>query len=211
MTSPTLPRIKPRLRETLSAVAAFYDVRKVGDLGSLGFRRSTDLSRLCSCLHRMIDRGLIVPGVPNFLDLGCADGRVNVLLSYLVRLSVGVELNEWIVEEYQPLRSELEHVLAEGHLPYPPPNIFLFHGDSTDESLHGTIEAKTGAGLEEFDLFYTYLTMQEEFAELIARKARPGSLFLVYGLDSILPRFQGLNLLTPERAMEGILGVYRKE
>jgi hypothetical protein len=181
VTSRSAGRIEPRLRKTISAVAAFCDRKKVGDSGFLGFRRSTDLTKLCCCLDRMIDRGLIVPGKSRFLDLGCADGRVNVLLSYL------------------------------DNLPLPPPNIFLFHGDSMDESLHETISAKTGASFEEFDLFYTYLTMQEEFAELIARKAQPGSLFMVYGLDAILPPFKGLNLLTPERAMEGILALYQKQ
>jgi hypothetical protein len=199
------------LRKTLSAVAAFYDGKKVGDSGSLGFRRSTDLGKLCSCLYRMIDQGLFLPGKTNFLDLGCADGRVNVLLSYLSRLSAGVELNEWILEEYQPLRSELEQNLAKNQLPCPPRNIFLFHGDSMDEDLHEALRARTGTALEDFDLFYTYLTMQEEFAGLIARKARPGSLFMVYGLDTILPRLKGLSLLTPERAMEGILALYRKD
>ena len=61
------------------------------------------------------------------------------------------------------------------------------------------------------DLFYTYLTMQEEFAALVARKAKPGALFMVYGLDRILPRYSGLRLLTPDWALEGILALYRKE
>ncbi len=199
------------LQETLSAVAAFYDGRQVGDSGFLGFRRSTNLLKLCSCLYRMIDQGLIVPGESNFLDLGCADGRVNVLFSYLSRFSAGVELNEWILEEYESLRLDLEQRLREKQLPFPPPNIFLFHGDSMDERLHEEIKSKTGVAFDGFDLFYTYLTMQEEFAELIARKARAGALFMVYGLDTILPRFKGLSLLAPERAMEGILAIYRKE
>jgi len=169
------------------------------------------LAKLCSCLQRMIEQGFLIPGNSTFLDLGCGDGRVSILLSYLVRLSAGVELNEWILEEYGPLKSELERTLVQEQLPAPPGNIFLFHGDSMDEALHQTFKTKTGIGFEEFDLFYTYLIMQEEFADLIARKAKPGSLFMVYGLDTILPRFKGLSLLTPERAMEGVLALYRKE
>ena len=38
-----------------------------------------------------------------------------------------------------------------------------------DESLHQRIDHETGLGFEDFDLYYTYLTMQEEFAELIER------------------------------------------
>jgi SAM-dependent methyltransferase len=197
--------------ETLSAVSFFFDQRKVGDSGFLGFRRSTDLAKLCSCLQRMIEQGFLIPGNSTFLDLGCGDGRVSILLSYLVRLSAGVELNEWILEEYGPLKSELERTLVQKQLPPPPGNLFLFHGDSMDEALHQSIKTKTGIGFEEFDLFYTYLIMQEEFADLIAKKAKPGSLFMVYGLDAILPRFKGLSLLTTERAMEGVLALYRKE
>jgi hypothetical protein len=204
-------RIEPRLREALAAVARFYDGRKVGDVGSQGFRRSTDLTKLCACLDAMTDRSWIVPGESRFLDLGCADGRVNVLFGYLTGLSVGIEIHDWILDEYGSLRKELEQDLTGKDLPLPPGRIFLFHGDSMNGDLHRAIKSRTGAGLEEFDLFYTYLTMQEEFAEMIARNARPGALFMIYGLDRILPRFKGLTLLTPERAMEGVLAVYRKE
>jgi len=159
----------------------------------------------------MIEQGFLIPGKSTFLDLGCADGRVNVLLSYLVRLSAGVELNDWIMEEYNPLRSELGRSLLQKSLPLPPDNIFLFHGDSTDEMVHERIREKTGIGFEKFDLFYTYLIMMEEFADLIAKKAKSGSLFMVYGLDTILPRFEGFRLLTPHRALQGILAIYRKE
>jgi hypothetical protein len=207
--SPRRPSL--RVHQGLSTVASYYDRKKVGDSGSLGFRRSTDLAKLCTCLERMLERDLFSPGESTFMDLGCADGRVNVLLSYLTRLSIGIELNEWILEEYEPLRRELENVLIERRLPPPPRDVFLFHGDSTDESLHETIREKTGADFGDVDLFYTYLTMQEEFAALIARKAKIGALFMVYGLDRILPQCPGLKLLTPDWALEGILALYRKE
>ena len=89
-------------------------------------------------------------------------------------------------------------------------NIFLYHGDSMDESLHDRIHHETGVRFDQFDLFYTYLTMQEEFAELIARKAKSGAVFMVYGLEKIIPRFTGLRLLTPERPLEGIVALYQK-
>jgi hypothetical protein len=50
----------------------------------------------------------------------------------------------------------------------------------------------------------------EEFAELIARKAESGALFMVYGLEKIVPRFTGFRLLTPERPLEGIIALYQK-
>ena len=61
-----------------------------------------------------------------------------------------------------------------------------------------------------YDLFYTYLVMHEEFAELIKARGRKGSVFLVYGVDRILPRYEGLRLL-PVSPLKGILAAYRKE
>jgi SAM-dependent methyltransferase len=196
--------------ETLLQVAEFYDRRKVGDVGSLGFRRSSDLSKVISCLKMMIAQGLLVPGISRFLDLGCADGRVNVLLSYLAKTSVGIELDEWTLDDYEPLRQKLDALLTEQGLRLPEDNIFLYHGDSMDDLLHERIHHETATRFNQFDVFYTYLTMMEEFAELIVRKAKPGALFMVYGLEKIIPRLEGLRLLTPERSLEGIIALYRK-
>jgi hypothetical protein len=198
------------MRQILQAVAGFYDQRKVGDVGFLGFRRSTDLTRLVACLDRLIEQEILIPGKSLFLDMGCADGRVNVLLSYLVKVSVGIELNEWIMDEYLGLRTNLEAYLQEDNLCLAPDNIFLFQGNSMDDTVHESITMDTGVRFDEFDLFYTYLTMQEEFAGLIARKAKKGSVFMVYGLGKILPQFDGLRLLT-KRPLEGILALYQKE
>ena len=115
-------------KQALMKVAHFYDQRKVGDVGFLGFRRSTDLSKLASCLLTMIEQRLMVPHQSLFLDMGSADGRVNVLLSYLVKKSVGIEVDEWTLQEYALLRSDLEAELECSALPLPPDNIHLFHG-----------------------------------------------------------------------------------
>jgi len=198
------------VEQTLLQVVEFYDRRKIGDVGHLGFRRSSDLSKVLSCLKTMIGQGLFAPAEALFLDMGCADGRVNVLMSYLAKASIGIELDEWTLDDYEPLRKDLDALLAEKGLRLPQKNIFLYHGDSMDESLHDRIQHETSVPLDQVDLFYTYLTMQVEFAELIARKARPGALFMVYGLEKIIPRFPGLRLLTPERPLEGIIALYRK-
>lgn len=200
-----------RLKKSLTKVAEFYDRRKVGAVGPLGFRRSTDLMTLLACADRLIGEEIIKPDETAFLDLGCADGRVNLFFSYLVRLSVGIELDEWTLEEYDPLRDELENTLEKEGLLSPPANIFLFHGDSTDKTLHDSIEPKTGIGIESFDLFYTYLVMHEEFAEMLAERAKRGSIFMVYGLNRILPKYPGFRLLQDLSPMEGILALYQKE
>lgn len=198
------------LFETLQRVARFYDDRKVGDVGPLGFRRSTDLKRLMGCLERLLAEGIIDPAQTRFLDLGCADGRVNVFLSYLVKYSIGIELDDWTLEEYDPLRSELDGILhREGRMVLPD-NISLFHGDSMDRALHENIARETGVRFGDFDVYYTYLIMHEEFAELIAEKAKPGSVFMVYGLHKVLPRYPGLVHLEKFSPLEGVLGVYRK-
>lgn len=200
-----------RLMKTLARVARFYDERKVGNVGPLGFRRSTDMTTLLRCTERLIAESIIRPGKSAFLDLGCADGRVNIFFSYLVRLSVGIELDQWTFDEYGPLRQELEKVLLDEELGPPPSNIFLFHGDSTDTALHDTISRRTGTGIESFDLFYTYLVMHEEFAEMLAHRAKKGSIFMVYGLNRILPRYPGFRLLEHLSPMEGILALFEKE
>jgi SAM-dependent methyltransferase len=192
-------------------VAHFYDRRKVGHVGSLGFRRSSDLARLSACLDDLLARTILIPGQSLFLDMGCADGRVNVLLSYIAKKSVGVEVDEWTLDEYLPLKKELEQALEKDELPLPPDNIFLFQGDCTDELVHETIFKRTGITFEQFDLFYTYLTMHEEFAELIVRKAKKGAVLMIYGLEKILPKYRGLRLLTPKGSLEGALALYEKE
>ena len=202
--------LEKTVERTLLQVVEFYDRRKVGDVGHLGFRRSSDLSKVLSGIKTMIGQGLFAPAEALFLDMGCGDGRVNVLMSYLAKTSVGIELDEWTLDDYRPLRQELDALLAGRGLPLPPKNIFLYHGDSMDESLHDRIHRETEIPFDQFDLFYTYLTMMEEFAELIARKAKSGALFMVYGLEKILPRFTGLRLLTPERPLEGIIALYQK-
>jgi hypothetical protein len=201
--------MEERLRKTLMHVAGFYDQRKVGDVGNLGFRRSTDLTTLLGCLDRLLDERIIEPGRTLFLDLGCADGRVNVFLSYLVRLSAGIEVDEWTLDEYDPLRHELEDCLRVEGLLSPPENAFFFHGDSTDERVHEAIKRETGVPFEAFDLFYTYLTLHEEFARLIRERAKRGSVFMVYGVQSVLPRYEGLLLLEPS-PVGGALACYRK-
>jgi hypothetical protein len=195
---------------SLHKVAAFFDARKVGEVGALGFRRSTDLLSLLGCVKGLMDSGLLIPGQSSFLDLGCADGRVNVLMSYLVKISVGVELDEWTLEEYKPLKKALLEDMEREELRAPPDNIFLFHGDSTDKRTHQDILRETGLSLSQFDLFYTYLVMHEEFARLIVERAKKGALFMVYGLDRVLPRYEGLSLLSSPSASGGIVAVYQK-
>jgi len=200
-----------RLLETLNRVAAFYDARKVGDVGHLGFRRSTHLGALLGSLDLLLHEKVLVPRETRFLDMGCADGRVNVLLSYLVKASVGIEIDDWILEEYEPLKSALVEILmAEGFL-FPPDNIHLFLGDTLEEEVHEKVLQSTRLPFEAFDLFYTYLTMYQEFADLIAERARPGTHFLIYGLDLILPRLTGLTLIQDPRLLENKLALYRRE
>ncbi len=198
------------LEKTLQAVVDFYDQRKVGHIGSMGFRRSSDLGRVKAVVDHLIARSLLIPQKCLFLDMGCADGRVNVLMSYVTGRSIGIELNEWIMDEHVPVKTELEHALKIARLPLPPDNISLFLGDTLEDETHEAVKNRTGTGFEEFDLFYTYLSMYEEFSELIVRKAKKGALFMVYGLDKILPKINGLKLLTPQRPLEGIIALYRK-
>jgi hypothetical protein len=198
------------IKTGMQNVANFFDSRKVGHVGPLGFRRSTDLSRLLSGLEDLIVKNILRPFEFNFFDLGCGDGRVNILMSYICNKSIGVEIDDWTLEEYSTFKPELADYLSERKSALPSDNIYLYEGDALDTKLHEKIFRETGIAIEECDLFYTYLTMHEEFADLISRKAKPGALFMVYGLERIMPRYDELEILTPYESIEGILALYRK-
>ena len=198
-------------RNSLKKLAEFFDARQVGDVGPLGFRRSTNLTTLLACAERLITENIIKPDGSSFLDLGCADGRVNLFFSFLMRLSVGVELDEWTLDEYDPLRKELLGTLKGAGMTPPNENIHLFHGDATDEAVHDQIFQETGLALSDFDFFYTYLIMHEEFAHMLAEKAKKGAIYMVYGLHRIMPRYPGFRLMKELSPMEGVLALYEKE
>lgn len=197
-------------KKAMLEVAGFFDSRKVGNIGPLGFRRSSDLERLYSGIKELQGKKILGSDSLNFLDMGCGDGRVNILLSYIANKSIGIELDEWTLDDYPMLKEELDKDLIRLDLPLPPDNIHLFEGDSLDPHLHEQIFHETGLRIDDIDLFYTYLTMHEEIAVLIVREAKPGALFMVYGLEKIMPRYDGLELVTPLKPLAGILAVYRK-
>lgn len=194
----------------LAALARFYDARLVGDIGPLGFRRTTELGRLLGCLPPLVERGILVPGRSTFLDMGCGDGRVNDLMAYLTRTSIGIEADEWTVEEHDALRRDLDTQLAAEGLRPVPDNVLLFRGEASDWVMHDLIRRASGVAFDEIDLFYTFLTGHDEFAGLVAARGRPGCTYLVYGLDHILPRYEGLSLDEELSPLGGVLAVYRK-
>ncbi len=198
-------------RNSLKKLAEFFDARQVGDVGPLGFRRSTNLTTLLKCAERLMAENTIIPERSAFLDLGCADGRVNLFFSFLMHASVGVELDEWTLDEYAPLKKELAETLKASGMLFPSENVHLFHGDATDEAVHGRIVQETGLNLADFDFFYTYLIMHEEFAHMLARKAKKGAIYMVYGLHKIMPRYSGFRLMKELSPMEGVLALYEKE
>lgn len=198
------------VKKNMLNTAGFFDSKKVGHIGPLGFRRSTDLSRLLSGIEELADKNIFKPFHINFLDVGCGDGRVNALMSYICEKSIGIELDDWTLEEYAALRPELDKYLVDRQSELPPGNIYLFEGDALESSTHKSIQDKTGLTIGDFDLFYTYLTLHEETAGMIVKKAKPGALFMVYGLERIMPKYDNLEILTPEAPVQGILAVYRK-
>jgi SAM-dependent methyltransferase len=203
--------MKPSLlNETIETVAEFYDGCKVGYQGFEGYRKSTDLAKLGRCVLRLLAEGFLSPGRTVFTDLGCGDGRVNVLLSYFVRHSVGIEIDADILAEFSPLLAGLTRRLERAKLPPPPRNISLFRGDSLDGRTYTDILKATGVRFGDVDLFYTYITLHDLFAGKIAREAKPGALYLLYGFGRILPRYRGLELLVPDLGSQGIVALYGK-
>ena len=102
---------KLRLSKTVDFIARYYNNCKVGYVGHEGYRKSTDLVKFARCIDELVRLDLIDPKRTLFLDLGCADGRVNVLMSYFVKLSLGIEIDPEILAEYNPRKEELNHKL----------------------------------------------------------------------------------------------------
>lgn len=203
--------MEAKFKQSLEVIAQFYDQRKVADdIGAFGFWRSSDLKTLLRCFENLQREGLLRPD-SLFLDMGCGDGRVNVLMSYFVKASVGIECDQWALDEYGVLREGLDQVLRSKALPLPPPNIYLFKGDVCSKGVHEQVKLQSGIGFEEFDFFYTYLVMHEEFSSLISAKAKPGAIFMLYGVGKVLPQYDGLKLMSNISPMLGILALYRKE
>jgi SAM-dependent methyltransferase len=199
-----------RLRQTVDLIARYYDGCKVGYVGHEGYRKSTDLVKFARCVDELLRLGLIDSNHTLFLDLGCADGRVNVLMSYFVKLSVGIEIDPEILAEYNPRIEELVHKLRRTKLIQPTDNITLFRGNSLGAATYEQIESTVNIRFEEIDIFYTYITLHDLFAAKIAAEAKPKALYLVYGFNKILPRYQGLELLIPDLASQGIVALYGK-
>jgi hypothetical protein len=129
-------------------------------------------------------------------------------MSYFVKLSVGIEIDPEILAEYNPRIEELVHKLRRAKLIQPIDNITLFRGNSLEAATYEQIESTVNVRFEEIDIFYTYITLHELFAAKIAAEAKPKALYLVYGFNKILPRYQGLELLIPDLASQGIVALY---
>lgn len=199
-----------RLKQTVACIADFYNGCKVGYVGHEGYRKSTDLVKFARCIDELVNLGFIDPNRTLFLDLGCADGRVNVLMSYYVKRSMGIEIDPEILAEYNPRKEELGHKLRRANLIQPMDNITLFRGNSLEAATYEQIETTINVRFEEIDIFYTYITLHDLFGAKIAAEAKPKALYLVYGFNKILPRYQGLELLIPDLASQGIVALYGK-
>ena len=199
-----------RLIKTVEFISGYYDNCKVGYVGHEGYRKSTDLAKFGKCIDELVAHGYIEPQHTTFLDLGCADGRVNVLMSYFVKHSVGIEIDPEILAEYKPRKGELTHRLQSEHLLQIPDNISLFNGNSLEAATYDLIENSIGVRFDRIDLFYTYITLHDLFAAKIAEEGKQKALYLVYGFNRILPRYQGLEILIPDVASQGIVSLYGK-
>ena len=203
--------ITDRQIETLDLIAAFFDRCRFGYEGFEGYRKSTDLYKFMGCIRQLETSTLIDPQRTVFADLGCADGRVNILMSYFVRLSLGIEIDPEILAESGPRKAELCSRLEQAKLALPPANIALFQGSSLDPETYSKIYAQLGIRFADIDLFYTYITLHDLFAEQIAAEAKPGALYLVYGFSRVLPRYQNFEILAPDLGSQGIAALFRKE
>jgi len=202
--------ISQEIRNALRHTADFFDNRLKGHVGARGFRKSTPLRALLDALDPLIDNKIIEVGKSSFYDIGCADGRINLFFSYLVKHSIGVEINEWTLDEYALLNEELFKSLNENGLPCPPMNVELFTGDSLDKEIHEEIRSRTGLTFDSIDIFFTFIILYDEFAKLIVKKGKKGAIFIVYGVDLVIPKLPGLVLLKDLSPTINKLAVYQK-
>ena len=192
-------------------IAQFYEPYKAGYEGSQGYRKSSDLAKLTLCIQVLGSQHLIDGKKTIFADLGCADGRVNILMSYFVKKSIGIEIDHDILSEFTPRKRDLCQELQRKNLNLPPDNIHVFHGNSLEPSTYERISDETGVNFSDIDLFYTYITLHDLFAEKIARESKSGALYLVYGFHKILPQYKGLNILISDVGLQGIAALYSHE
>ena len=80
-----------------------------------------------------------------------------------------------------------------------------------ERALEATLRDRTGFSLEDFDLLYTFPTGHDLFSDLVALHASPRAVFAVFGLGSVLPRYDGLRPLRGDNPVGGCLGLYRRE
>ena len=199
-----------RLRKTVDFIARYYGGCMVGYVGHEGYRKSTDLVKFARCIDELVRLDFIDPKRTHFLDLGCADGRVNVLMSYFVKLSVGIEIDPEILAEYHPRKEELGHKLRKENLIQPVDNITLFRGNSLEPTTYEKVESTINVRFDQIDVFYTYITLHDLFGAKIAAEGKAKALYLVYGFNKILPHYQGLELLISDLAAQGIVALYGK-
>jgi hypothetical protein len=79
-----------------------------------------------------------------------------------------------------------------------------------DASVYRRIHQETGLWFEDMDLFYTYITLHDVFAEKICRDAADGALYLVYGFHRVLPSYPGLDVLIPDVGGQQIAALFVK-
>ncbi len=63
----------------------------------------------------------------------------------------------------------------------------------------------------EIDLFYTYITLHDVFAEMITARGRPAAFYLVYGFNRVLPRYKSFEVVNPDVGAQGIAVLFRKK
>jgi len=201
-------RLSEDLWETVSVLARYFDGMKCGHVGSDGYRKTSDMRVLLDVVRDLLNCGVIDPDKTVFLDLGSGDGRVCMLMSYFCKWSIGVELEDFIYEEYFQRRREVDLLLSQGLLPLGN-NLCILNGDALNDDTHRQVESITGISLRDVDIFYTYITLHDVYADMLQKKANPGSFYMVYGFSAILPRYDGFTLLNPDVGGHRLVALYR--
>ncbi len=196
--------------KTIEAIITFFDANQKGHIGNSGYRKTSSLSVLFRAVKKLMAQNIIQYKKTVFLDLGCGDGRVCMLMSYICKQSIGIELEDFIYDEYREVRNQVENILKLNRLLPFPDNMLVINGDSLSAETHKFIKQKVDIELKDVDIFYTYITLHDAFASMLKEKARKGSYYMVYGFSGVLPRYDSFELVDPDVANEKLIALYRK-
>ena len=164
------------LHKTMKLTADYFDGRKVGCFGNTGYRKTTDLSKFCACIEDLAASGIIRPRERRIRRPGVRR-RQGESSDELFRQAVDRDRNRFgnsFRIRTEEKRTDFTSEEAKGRSCLPKIFSSSREARSTTRPLM-RFGLRTGVDFGDVDLFYTYITLHDVFAEKIAERGRPGA------------------------------------